>query len=80
MNIDINVIFEKLQKLEKKHRNIQKKKFDDRYNDETQTFYYEQGFADGVQQSMNEITAIIDEIRMKESNNNIKPNVRILGE
>lgn len=65
MKIEVEKLFERLQALEKKHRDIQKKKFDNRYNDETQTFYYEQGFSDGVQQSMNEITAILDEIRLQ---------------
>ncbi len=49
--INVNELFTRLKKLEKRHRGRSEK--------------YEVAFADGVQQSMNEVTGILEEIRFQ---------------
>lgn len=58
MKIDSDKLFQKLFQLEKRHRDLAEKPG---VHDQ-----YQVGFADGVQEAMNQITGILDEIRRAE--------------
>lgn len=58
--IDEKKFFERLRKLEARHR----PSFEESEKADPKSVSYEVGFADGVNQAMNEITALLDEIRL----------------